>query len=162
MRLRRGLRDGWGRCSRSSLIRYGITIHWYSRIDSVKIPNISWLSNWPLFHCDGIEDVSLTMTIINCNKFWFSTQWAFFTEQFDLEAKDKQMRIIVLSKLEYLSLSDETMSIVKFPVFLCLLMSWSPDTRHCDGGHCDGERHEDAESRICNKVCDFAVRHRSH
>ena len=135
---------------------------WCLRIDSVKIPNISWLSNWPLFHCDGIEDVSLTMTIINCNKFWFSTQWAFFMEQFDLEAKYKQMRILVLSKLEYLSLSDETMSIVKFPVFLCLLMSWSPDTRHCDGGHCDGERHEDAESRICNKVCDFAVRHRSH
>ena len=54
-------------------------------VNSVKIPNISRLSNWPLCHCEGIEDVLLTMTIINCNKFWFSTQWAFFTEQFELE-----------------------------------------------------------------------------
>lgn len=71
-------------------------------VNSVKIPNISRLSNWPLCHCEGIEDVLLTMTIINCNKFWFSTQWAFFTEQFELEANiptpgwDGQMRILVI------------------------------------------------------------------
>ena len=107
-------------------------------VNSVKIPNISRLSNWPLCHCEGIEDVSLTMTIINCNKFWFSTQWAFFTEQFELEANiptgDGQMRILVIVlSPEYLS-SRWTLRQCQLSDFLSFYASsWSPDTRHCDG-----------------------------
>ena len=120
-------------------------------VNSVKIPNISRLSNWPLCHCEGIEDVLLTMTIINCNKFWFSTQWAFFTEQFELEANiptpanDGQIRILVIVlSPEYLS-SDELWDNVNCQIS-CLFM-----LRIVIPGHSTLWRRA---SRGCNRITD--------